>query len=211
MIRRSLLITALALVATAAFAGSAQASLFHVESSKGATITGAFPSGERAEGEQGFLFTMNAGQTLCLKTSLHGSLPEGGTAESLAISGEIFECAPFATVTMGKCQFVLRSSGTLEIGGGSECSIEPIEIQRGASCLIKIGPQQNLAKVTYANGGSGSERDITATVKVTGMHYIQIGGFCTGGSGTWLNGELSVTLTLKADTLGGSKQGLWFE
>jgi hypothetical protein len=207
-------VTAAALLLAVGLATSAQAAEFHTESSEGATITGAFPAGERAENleEEGFLFNANGGVTVCARTSLHGSMP-AKSAESLTVVEEPFECAPFATVRMGECDFVLHASGAFDIAGGTACGIEPIEIEwgTGAACLIKIGPQQGLSGIGYANGGSGAKRDVTATFNVTGIHFTQTGSVCKGGAGTFVNGKLTEILTLKADVFGGSQQGLWIE
>jgi hypothetical protein len=205
-------VTAAALLLAASLAAGAQAAEFHTESSEGATITGAYPAGERAEkiGEEAFLFDANGAETLCARTSLHGSMA-AKTAESLTIVEKPFECAPFATVRTGECDFVLHASGGFDIGGGAACAAKPIEIEWGTgACLIKIGPQSGLSGISYANGGSGTSRDVTATFNVTGIHFTRIGAIC-GGSGTYVNGELTQILTLKADVFGGGQQGLWFE
>jgi hypothetical protein len=67
------------------------------------------------------------------------------------------------------------------------------------------------SRVSYANGGSGTSRDVTVTFSVTGIHFTQMGIVCSGGSGTYVNGKLTQILTLKADVFGGSQQGLWIE
>jgi hypothetical protein len=73
-------------------------------------------------------------------------------------------------------------------------------------------PQLGLSGISYANGGSGAKRDVTATFNVTGIHFTQTGIVCHGGAGTYVNGKLTEILTLKADILGGaSQQGLWIE
>lgn len=206
------MLAAAALLLAASLAAGAQAAEFHTESLAGATITGAYPAGERAEKveEESFIFNANGGVTVCARSTLHGVLP-AQSAKTLTIVQKPTECAPFATVRMGECDFGLQASGAFEIGGGAACAAKPIEIERGAGCLIKVGPQAGLSGVSYKNGGSGTNRDITATFSVTGIHFTQTGVVCSGGSGTFANGKLTQILTLKADVLGGGQQGLWFE
>ncbi len=113
---------------------------------------------------------------------------------------------------MGKCDFVLDAAGTLGIEGGAECAAEPIEIEPQLGCKIRVVPQEIPATVSYANNGSESERDVTATFNTAELHYTQLNSTCQGGKGTFEDGKLTGIVTLRADQVEGeSQQGLWVE
>lgn len=145
----------------------------------------------------------------CLKASFSSSMAE--TAESLTLhTVTLGECFAWS-LTMGACHFRLDAAGALDIEGGVSCSLEPIEIEPNIGCVVKIGPQ-NHSGVSFANNGSESKRDVTATISVTGLHYRQATAACQGGQGEFENGKLTGILTLRADQLEtGTQQGLWVE
>jgi hypothetical protein len=186
-------------------AGAAQAVQFHAETAEG-KLTGAYPKGEQGGEGEAFNFITPNGIAPCLRVNLSGSLPEK-TTSSITLHAEFSEC--FFTTKMNGCVFVLSASGTLAIAG-EECATKPIEIVRGA-CIIRYGPQEGLSSISYENAGTGSERHVTATFKITKLHYTQTGSFCANGNGTFTDGEMTAKATIKADNAEGKQQGFWVE
>jgi hypothetical protein len=183
-------------------AAPAQAfSVFRTESAP-AEITGAYPKESPSE-EELITFHPKSGIVPCAGAKLHGPM-SSVEVSSQTMTVELSECV--FSVSMGGCDFVLHGSGKMDIAG-SECATKPIEFN--GLCQIRIGPQEALSTVSYANNGSGASRDVTATFAVTGIHYIQLVGSVCGGSGSFVNGELTGTITLKADTSEGIQQGFW--
>jgi hypothetical protein len=211
--RKLLLPALLALLAlSAGFSATATAAEFHVETEEAEAIqlTGGYPVGEKTpSAEEAFTFHFGSVSTPCLQAAFTGTMP-AATAESATFDPGLAECIAWS-FTMGSCDFVLDADGTLAIEGGAECESEPIELEPQSGCKVQIGPQQNLETVTLENNGSGSERDVTATFNVTGLHYKQVTLFCIGGKGTFENGELTGVITLRADDEKEAQQGLWVE
>ncbi|HET7120735.1 MAG TPA: hypothetical protein VFI17_05745 [Solirubrobacterales bacterium] len=203
-IRGLLAVTASAFVLAVAFAGAAQAVEFHAESE--GKITGSYPKGEKGGEGEAFNFVTNGGIAPCFKMTA-GMTFFAKTIPSLTLNTFFSEC--LFTTKMGACIFEFKASGTFAITGVT-CATNPIEIVRG-TCVIKFGPQEKESAITYENGGSGTSRDITATLKATKLHYVQTGNFCSGGVGTFTNGEITAKVTLKADTPEAVPQGLWIE
>jgi hypothetical protein len=192
----------LALAGTSAV--SAQAfSVFRTESFP-AEVTGAYPKESPAE-EELITFHPKAGIIPCAGANLHGPM-SSVEVPSLTTTVELSKCV--LSVSMGGCDFVLHGNGKMDIAG-SECATRPIEFN--SLCKIRIGPQEGLSTVSYALTGSGASRDVTATFKVTGIQYVQLVATTCGGAGSFSDGELTGTITLKADTSGGKQQGFWLE
>jgi hypothetical protein len=204
-IRVLVALAAMALVLVAGFATTAQAVEFHAETAEG-KLTATYPKGEQGGEGEAFNFITPNGIAPCLRMSSTGPL-SGKTLGSVALLPTLSEC--FFTTKMNGCNFVFAASGTFSITGG-ECATKPIEIVRGA-CVIKFGPQEKAAAITYENGGTGTGRDVTATLKATKLHFIQTGSFCNPGVGTYLSGEIIAKVTFKADTPEAVQQGFWVE
>lgn len=197
--------TALALGACFALsAAAAQAVEFHAESE--GKITATYPKGEQGGEGEVFNFITPNGIAPCFRMKSVSTLV-GKTAASVTLHPEFSEC--FFTTKMNGCVFEFKASGTFVISG-VECATKPIEIVRG-TCVIKFGPQEKESAITYENGGIGTGRDVTATLKATKLHFIQSGSFCSGGTGTFLSGEITAKVTFKADTPEAVQQGFWVE
>jgi hypothetical protein len=207
MIRSLKRLPLLALALCACFALSATAAeavQFHAEGE--GKVTATYPKGEKGGEGEVFNFTTNGGIAPCFRMSSITTLFEK-TVSSITLHAELSEC--FFTTKMNGCLFVFQASGTFAITG-EECASKPIEIVRG-SCVIKFGPQEKASALTYENEGSETTRDVTATLKATKLHYIQTGAQCSGGVGTFTNGEITAKVTLKADTPEAVQQGFWIE
>jgi hypothetical protein len=194
-----------ALLLAAAAATDAQATEFHVENGGvNIPVTGAYPTkAENPSEAEAITFSFGTTHVFCLTATFTGTLPSS-TAMAMTLHPALNRCLA-TSLTMGGCDLSISASGTLAITGGVPCSLEPIEIVSG--CRYQIGAQEGLKTVSYANGGSGASRDVTATFAVTGITYVRTGSGC--GSSKFINGELTGIATLKADTAEGKQQGLW--
>jgi hypothetical protein len=212
-LRRALGGTVALLVALGALGvAGAQALEFHTES-EGATITASFPAGERAEAKEAFSFLIEKSYVdVCVLGKLEGATSKK-TIGTLTLTPKLSECGlPWS---MGACDLGFDAAGTLDITGAS-CESEPMTIKAFAfppnGCLIRIGPQENLSGITYANEGTGASRQVKATLAIEKVHYTQVSGFpCPGGLGTFNKGELSAIFILRAENSEGKQQGLWLE
>lgn len=198
------LVSAFLLVGCATGATAASAAEFHMEGPDAGTVTG-----EIVE-KTGLSFVTNSLGTagVCVKGKFEGTMAVK-TESSLTLAAKSLEC--MFPVEMRGCDFVLGASGSFAIGGAN-CAAEPIKIQQ-PGCVTTIGPQEKASGLIYANAGSGSERDVEATFEVSGLHYIQAGGFCKNpfGTSTQINGKINGAVTLRAEDAEGKQKGFLVE
>ncbi len=108
---------------------------------------------------------------------------------------------------MGTCDYRFHPggeslSGSMDITG---CGNTLIEFNH-QGCSIKVGNQQHLGSVTYKNVGTGSNRHIVATAKLSGITYTATGSGCLGPEvGTFHDGAYTGTWEIS------SGAGIWAE
>ena len=113
------------------------------------------------------------------------------------------------TVDVNGCEFLLTSTTTTS--GTNELSpVTHIVCPAGKSieltvpgCTTKIGPQTIVGN-SYANGTSGTKKDITITLNFSGVQYDECG--FVRNNGTWKG---KTTVTAKSEF--GSAVNLWYE
>ncbi|HVI70064.1 MAG TPA: hypothetical protein VM656_01085 [Pyrinomonadaceae bacterium] len=165
------LMTAFAMSAVAASAASAQA--FHFASEAEHTIlTG------KQEGSD--VFTTHAGTVTCTTAKYTGTIQSATKTTTVAeVTPEYSGCTAFGFANVpihhNECKYKFVA-GTKE-SGNYEGSIDivcptgkKIEIT-APGCLVTVGPQTGLKKVTFHNVGASATREITATVNLTGIKY----------------------------------------
>lgn len=111
------------------------------------------------------------------------------------------------------CALVLHAADAQGGGLGVLCEAgHEIELNlQGFSCKIMIPSQHVRAGVGFSNQGSGTSRNIEATLQVGGLEYSEHGGSCTS-PGTHADGSIGGGWTLRAQRLpGGEALGLWVE
>jgi hypothetical protein len=191
-----------AVVATAASAGSFEAESYP------ATITG--------EQTTQVVFSGVVGSWACKKLSMSGELTEKLSKLNLApLYSECSWAGIGATTMMEGCTYEFVAGNTIE---GSEARVQATMsikcpagkevklVLNGGTCTIRIPPQINLASATAESTGSGKSGDVDLKLSLTGITYsVENGAFpCPNnpGSGTYNNGSLTGTETLKAENSG---------
>lgn len=211
-------ITGLAVIAvfatSAAFASAAQAApLGHVESA---------PVIVRGEQTVQQALVTNAGTVICNVAKLAGTVSEK-TFSALTLSPEYRECTAAgltAEVKTHGCKYVFHIlEGSSPPAAKFDVSCEPgqvIEIVGwSGGCVITIGPQAGLQGIVFESKGSGTTRDVDASIAIKGITYSQSGLLCVGGTRTFTSGEYRGGTTLRAynDLSGkqGAQEGMWIE
>jgi hypothetical protein len=211
---RNLKVLGLALAATFALtavaASAAQAApLFHAE------VAPVTYKGEQTEKHK---FTTSAGTVECSKASFEGTNSEK-TSSTVTLNAKYESCTAFgflnATVSMNSCDYLFHlvegsspPTATVDIvcsKAGDQITISTF------GCTTDVPPQTGLKHVTFANAGSGTSRDVLATIKVEGIHYTTTSESCPNvGAGTFTNGIYEGTATIKGFS-GTKQQGIWVE
>jgi hypothetical protein len=158
------------------------------------------------------VFTVNGGPLHCTSAKFTGAGTGGTTATTTAskeldwtfhqvtVHPEYGGCNLFGqtlNITTTGCNFVFTASSKTAGNTTIECEAgKAIEIKGNTTgCTLKVGAQTpTTSTVDYANGGTGSEKDVLATLTVAGITYTSTGGAC-GTSGT--NGTYTGSVTEK--------------
>jgi hypothetical protein len=158
------------------------------------------------------VFTVTGGNVKCLTAKFTGE-GTGGTTATTTVSKELDwtfhqvtvhpeygSCNAFGqtvNITTTGCNYVLTASSKTAGNATIECETgKVIEIKGNTTgCTVKVGAQTpTTSTVDYANGGTGSEKDVLVTATVAGITYTSSGGAC-GASGT--NGTYTGSVTEK--------------
>lgn len=126
------------------------------------------------------------GSITCSTVDFHGT-QSGTTAETVTYTAEYSNCTFLglsAFFRMNACDYVIHSTGTLDIAGAN-CSVQPIKFGVEGLCEVTIGPHSGLHELTYTNI---SPDQITVETHVTGIHGVATGAFCPA-AGTFTDGE----------------------
>jgi hypothetical protein len=171
--------------------------------------------------------TLTGSQVGTQKFGVESGNIECGTASfsaTLAEGVETFETSP----SYGSCSFTLAAvtpdvngckykfaptsnleadkyKGTVDIVCPSEKSIA---LTSACGCTVTIGSQSALGTVEYVDTTAASpKKDVDVKLSISGLKYTESSG-CKH-PGTRSTGTYSGEMTVKADTGGGSAQGVW--
>jgi hypothetical protein len=200
------LVAVLALGAMMASAAQA-APFFHSESAP------AIQKGTEVEKNK---FTTASGTVECAST-FRGTTTST-TTTTVTMKPTYSNCTAFgfvgATIDVNECGYMfhlVENSSPATATVDLECTNAGEEMRITAGfCTVHVKQQSGLAHVTFANGGSKTSRDITATLNVGGIHYVSTSG-CFN-SGTHTDGVYEGSVTIKGYTDPAEvQQGIWVE
>lgn len=213
MIRQIKTVTLAIFAALAMSSLPASAAEFHSESAH-TTIAGAQHAGEDS-------FIVNAGLVRCNEVTYAGT-QSVGTASTITVIPTYINCTINrygTTIKTNGCSYIFSvQAPTVTPVTGSGTGSFTIECPAGAfievplpnACDVQIGPQGPIPGITYTNTGahSGSARDVTVDVNMTGIKYTQVNtSFCKGG--TFTNGQYVGAATVQGKTTEGAAAGIW--
>jgi hypothetical protein len=194
-------------------AASASAAAGEIDLACHTGVESCFLFGEQASEN---IFHVNGGNVKCTTAKFTGEGTSGTTATTV-VSGEsdwtfhqvtvhpeYGSCTAFGqsvTITTTGCNYNLTASSTTAGNAAIECESGKLITIKGQTtgCTVTVAAQTpGNNSVDYANGGTGSGKDVlvTATVgtETSGITYTSSGGAC-GTSGT--NGTYRGTVTEK--------------
>ncbi len=155
------------------------------------------------------VFKTNAGTVSCEAAAGSGSA--NAASEWMKIKVSYSKCTAFgfigATINMGTCEYEFHTNGTVDIVP-SGCKVT-ITVS-GSSCVVEVPSQTGLKTVSYENKGTGTTRTIREKTNVTGITYTQ-NAFCSGGSGTFSNGEYTGENEVEGFNEALEREGIWVE
>jgi hypothetical protein len=197
-----------AVMAFAAFAGSASAAEFHSE------VAHTQISGAQVKTD---VFTTNAGTVKCSEATYSGTQTTGVTSTQVTAEAKYGGCTAFgfvgATIHMNGCDYLFTSNPNpyLHI----LCPAGKVIEVTTPSCVITVPAQTVNSGVTYVNvpGNGTTTRHITVQVALSGLTYTQDPGpfpGCTGGGGTFTNGTYTGEATIKGANTAGTQVGIWW-
>jgi hypothetical protein len=194
-----------AVMALAAFSGSASAAEFHSE------VAHTQISGNQIGSD---VFTTNAGTVKCSETTYSGTQTTGVTSSEVTVTPKYSGCTAFgfigATIDVNGCdyRFTPNPKPYLHI----ICGEKPIEVTT-PTCVVTVNSQTVQEGVTYTNEGAGTSRDVRVKVNLTGLTYDQHNKAfpnCTGGAGHFSNGTYTGEGTVKGANTAGTQVGIWW-
>jgi hypothetical protein len=164
--------------------------------------------GEQSESARISLQT-KAGKVKCSGLTFSGS--ETVASSALSVTPSYSGCTFVGLNTTAKvnsCHFVLHSTteappygGTMDVACAKES--EKIEFTTpGGECSASIPPQTGLNSVQFSNSGKGHSRVILISVNLGGLKY-SLQGFCGVSSGTFEDGSMAGSGTIKASSEAG--------
>ncbi|HEX7280184.1 MAG TPA: hypothetical protein VF255_11255 [Solirubrobacterales bacterium] len=202
---RKLKALGLALVAVFAMSALSAASASAVEFHSEAAHTEL--RAEQHAGED--TFSVNAGTVRCSHATYTGT-ESSATSTAQTVTPAYTGCKAFGfvntTIDTNGCTYTFDSNANnVDIA----CPSSPITVT-AFNCWVTVGAQNNIGPVTYTNSGSGSSRDVTVDVNITGISYTQHSKSfpgCTNGSFT--NGTYTGSATVRGFNTAGEQVGVW--
>lgn len=165
--------------------------------------------------EQNVLSTV-AGKAQCTGAAFDGQLAEAST--DLTLGASYSGCSAFgfvnATVKMNSCEYVVDAlnAGPPYVGGFSvDCATPGDSIKVSVpsiGCTVTVPDQSGLEAVSLANEGSGSARQVTADLDVSGLTYTA-SSTCPGPAGTFSDGTYTGSIALQAEDAEEGQIGLF--
>ena len=137
-------------------------------------------------------FTFHAGATQCTTVRYTGSI-SGTSSSSISITPFYFGCVFVglgAVFDLNGCSYRMNINSTVANTTATTDIVCPTgkEITITApspgtpKCIIHIPPQTGLAPISVANIGSGTTRELTASLAITNIKYSQTAGTAETGN-----------------------------
>jgi hypothetical protein len=192
----------LACIAMLALAVSLGASSASASQFRGEEYPVAF-KGEQGLGGELVIKGKKGGTLSCYKGVLSGSASTASSTLNLVPSYSECELTGgiATTVTLNGCYYVLHSTNESAPFAGSvdiACAKEGAAIEAVAgSCKLTIPAQSSLGTVEFSNTGKGRARAIVASFNLSGLKGTYGSGCYSQTIGTFENGTLKETSTLK--------------
>ena len=206
----------LVVLGSTSLSASATAAEFHSEAAH-TILSGGQPA------ESNDVITFRAGTVTCNSRTYAGTAASA-TSSELTVTPAISECNAFGFVNAK----VDVPGGNVPAGAGGGCDYRftpstassQLHVVCGAgefitttafNCYVKWG-SQTLTGVSYANSGSGSSRDVTTSINITGLTYTQESKSFPGcTNGTFSDGKWSGAVTAFGSNTSGAPVGIWYE
>ncbi len=170
------------------------------------------------------VFGTTAGSFKCTEGSYTGELSGTASIEFEMTSVAYGGCTAFGlytgTIETNGCHYRFtvtkinegKREGRFDLSCPAETEITATATQAGVpKCTIHVPPQTGLGTVTYTNIGSGTTREITLDVKLTGIKYTHTTGIglgsCASGSGE--TGTFETSVSIKAENIEKKQVGLF--
>ena len=183
------LVAALAMSAVAASGASATPFHFGSDHSDHVILAGTQHAGED-------VFTTDAGTVRCNTATYSGTINEADTATNeVSVTPAYSNCKAFGFINVpihvNGCQYkftaITKEGSNYEGKVDIVCPGNPISIT-APGCEVTVGSQNALGSITYTNVGSGTTREVTVDVNISGIHYYQHDTGITCTTGTKTNG-----------------------
>ncbi|HEX2097323.1 MAG TPA: hypothetical protein VHF50_08150 [Solirubrobacterales bacterium] len=202
------LVAALAMSVTAASSASATNFKFHSEGTS-TVLTG-------SQHAQNDVFTTDGGTVSCSNATYSGT-QSGATVESVEVTPTYSGCTAFGFINVpihvNGCKYKFGTSTTNYQGAVHVvCGSKPIEIT-APGCTVTVGTQTPDGNATYTNVGSGTTREVTVDVNLSGIDYTEhdtFEGGCEGPTGTLkTNGTYKGAALVTGETSKKAHLGIW--
>jgi len=191
-------VVAAVLAMSAMVASAASADVLTAESVP-TTITG---NGDSSTHTMGF----DIGQFKCSGASYHGAVSASPSSQvtltPVYTSCTLAGLAP--VISLNGCDYLLHinaasTEGTTDItcSAGQEITLSAPAVAL-RKCIIHIPPQTGLGPITVSNIGTGTTREITLNMNISGLKYSQTTGTSEVGNCATADGTTNGTYTGKA-------------
>lgn len=184
---------------------------FKMESSQ-TTVTGS------QEGSD--VFTTDGGTVTCKTATYVGSVT-GTSATEAEVAPTYSGCTAFGFINvpidLNECKYKFTAGSRIE--GNFEGSVhvvcpegKAVEIT-APGCRVTVGAQTPGGTITYTNIGTGTTRELTLDVNVTGVHYTEDnnGGGCVKAGAEKTNGTYTGHTIVTGENASQQQHGIWVE
>lgn len=207
------LVAAFAMSAVVASGASAQAFKFKSEGTP-TKLTGTQHAGND-------VFVTDAGSVSCSEANYSGE-QVGTEVSEVTVTPSYSGCTAFGFVNVpihvNGCQYkftaITKEGANFEGAVDIVCPAGKVIEVTAPLCTVTIGSQNNLKKVTYTNVGSGTTREVTVDVAITGITYVEhrssIFSPCPSNTVTKTNGTYNGA-GLVTGSNAGVHRGIWVE
>jgi hypothetical protein len=201
-----------AVIAMAAFSGTASAAEFHSE------VAHTQISGTQIGTD---VFTVNAGTVKCTEATYSGTQTTGVTSSEVTVLPKYGGCTAFGFVNtpidVNGCHYTFTPNANpyVHINCG-----EKFLTVTAFNCEVTVPSQTVQSGVTYTNEGAGTSRDVRVKVNLTGITYIQhsknFPGCNTRGTNNeettaFHDGTYTGEATIKGANTAGAQVGIWWQ
>lgn len=201
-----LIVVSLVTYSVAAVGASGQAFHFGSDHSAHVVLKGAQHAGED-------VFSTEAGSFRCKTITYSGTVNEADTATTeFSVTPAFSSCIGLGFINIpihvNGCQYkftaITKEGSNYEGKVDIVCGAKPIEFTV-PGCTVTVGSQNGLGKVTFTNVGSGTTREVTIDLNLTGIHYVQHDAGITCSNGTRTNGTYVGALLVTGQNTSGTQ------